>query len=48
MRPLRIRMQAFGAYAGVQALDFSELGGHDFFLITGPTGAGKTDRKSVV
>ena len=42
MRPLRIRMQAFGAYAGVQALDFSELGGHDFFLITGPTGSGKT------
>lgn len=42
MRPLRVVMQAFGPYAGVQTLDFSELRGADFFLITGPTGSGKT------
>jgi exonuclease SbcC len=35
-------MQAFGPYAGVQELDFADLGGNDFFLITGPTGSGKT------
>jgi exonuclease SbcC len=35
-------MQAFGPYAGVQELDFADLRGADFFLITGPTGSGKT------
>lgn len=42
MRPLVVTMQAFGPYAGEQVLDFAELGGAGFFLITGPTGAGKT------
>ena len=42
MRPLRVRMQAFGPYAAVQELDFSDLDGNDFFLISGPTGSGKT------
>jgi len=42
MRPLRLVMKAFGPYAGRQELDFSELGGRGFFLIHGPTGAGKT------
>ncbi len=35
-------MTAFGPYAGKQTIDFGELGTTDFFLITGPTGAGKT------
>ena len=35
-------MQAFGPYAGEQTLDFAELRGASFFLITGPTGSGKT------
>ena len=42
MRPLRLTLQAFGPYPGLQELDFETLGGQDFFLITGPTGAGKT------
>jgi len=42
MRPLRVVMQAFGPYAGEQTIDFAELRGKSFFLITGPTGSGKT------
>ncbi len=42
MRPERILISAFGAYAGEQEIDFSALGGHRLFLIHGPTGAGKT------
>ncbi len=42
MRPERIRLSAFGAYAGEQEIDFSALAGHRLFLIHGPTGAGKT------
>ncbi len=42
MRPLAVTMQAFGPYAGLQELDFADLRGNGFFLITGPTGAGKT------
>ncbi len=42
MRPLSLSMSAFGPYAGTQVLDFSELGDKRFFLVNGPTGAGKT------
>ena len=42
MRPLRVVMQAFGPYAAEQVLDFADLRGAGFFLITGPTGSGKT------
>ena len=42
MRPLLLVMHAFGAYAGEQKIDFTVLGVKNFFLITGPTGAGKT------
>jgi len=42
VKPLAVTMQAFGPYAGVQTLDFADLHGAGFFLITGPTGAGKT------
>jgi exonuclease SbcC len=42
MKPLRLLIQAFGPYAGLQELDFKDLAGHDFFLIHGPTGSGKT------
>ncbi|MFM2150809.1 MAG: hypothetical protein RLZZ187_3115 [Pseudomonadota bacterium] len=43
MRPSRLRLSAFGAYAGELTLDFdAALRGHRLFLIHGPTGAGKT------
>ena len=41
MRPVRLKMSAFGSYAGVQEIDFTKI--HSgLFLITGDTGAGKT------
>ncbi|MCB2154420.1 AAA family ATPase [bacterium] len=42
MRPVRLDLAAFGPYPGAQTIDFGELGDRLFFLITGPTGAGKT------
>lgn len=42
MKPLILKMNAFGPYADTQIIDFSELRGRSFFLIHGPTGAGKT------
>ena len=42
MRPLKLRMDAFGPYAGRQDLNFDELGDNRLFLIHGPTGGGKT------
>ena len=42
MRPLMLKMKAFGPYAGTQELDFTRLADNRLFLITGPTGAGKS------
>ncbi len=42
MKPQILVMQAFGPYGGRQVLDFATLGRYGFFLIHGPTGAGKT------
>ncbi|GEM01447.1 exonuclease SbcC [Halolactibacillus halophilus] len=42
MRTLELEFQAFGPYKQKQTLDFTELGAESLFLITGPTGAGKT------
>jgi exonuclease SbcC len=42
MKPLRLSLEAFGPYAEKQELDFADLGDQAFFLIHGPTGAGKT------
>ena len=42
MRPELLKLAAFGPYAGELTLDFAQLAGNDFFLIHGPTGAGKT------
>ena len=42
MRPRRLTMCALGPFAGREVLDFDDLQGREFFLIHGPTGAGKT------
>src|SRR5699024_11144688 len=41
MRPVKLTMSAFGSYAGVEVIDFTQVQG-GLFLITGDTGAGKT------
>jgi exonuclease SbcC len=42
MKPIHLRMRAFGPFAAEQTIDFRELGERTFFLVHGPTGAGKT------
>ena len=42
MKPIKLTMTAFGPYAKEQVIDFNELKDSRLFLITGPTGAGKT------
>ena len=42
MRPLKLTIAGFGPYAGVQELNFDNLGNSGLYLITGDTGAGKT------
>jgi DNA repair protein SbcC/Rad50 len=42
MKPLKLTIQAFAPYAEREELDFGDLGDRSFFLICGPTGAGKT------
>ena len=42
MRFHRLTVTAFGPYAGTETVDFDELNASGVFLLTGPTGAGKT------
>jgi DNA repair protein SbcC/Rad50 len=42
VRPLKLTMQAFGPYADIETIDFTELGNRTMFVISGKTGAGKT------
>lgn len=42
MIPRRLKLTAFGPYKHHLDLNFDELGEHRLFLITGPTGAGKS------
>ena len=41
MRPLKLKMQAFGSYGRETVIDFTKPE-QNLFLITGDTGAGKT------
>src|SRR5699024_11935414 len=42
MRAITLELTAFGPYLEKQTIHFDELGEESIFLITGPTGAGKT------
>ena len=42
MRPLKLKLSAFGPYKGVTEIDMEKLGESGLYLITGDTGAGKT------
>ncbi len=42
MRPLNLKISAFGPYSGECEIDFGRFGDSGLFLITGDTGSGKT------
>ena len=42
MKPIRLTICGWGPYRGKQEIDFTGLNRRGLFLITGPTGAGKT------
>lgn len=42
MRPIKLTLTAFGPYRDGETIDFTELGTHRLFVISGNTGAGKT------
>ncbi|SDO17543.1 AAA family ATPase [Alkalicoccus daliensis] len=42
MKPLKIKMTAFGPYKKQEVIDFKDLQEHKLFVISGKTGAGKT------
>ena len=41
MRPVLLKMSAFGSYGGLEELDFSNVN-NGLFLIAGDTGSGKS------
>lgn len=42
MKPIRLEFNAFGPFAGKEIIDFTGLYQAGIFLVSGPTGAGKT------
>ena len=42
MKPIVLKMSAFGPYKKTEVVDFTELNEHQLFVVSGTTGAGKT------
>jgi len=42
LKPIQLKMSAFGPYKFTETIDFTELKGNRLFVISGATGAGKT------
>ena len=42
MRPVRLEFEAFGPFPGTEVVDFGPLDDLGLYLVSGPTGAGKT------
>ncbi|ANU09015.1 exonuclease [Planococcus antarcticus DSM 14505] len=42
MRPLKLKMTAFGPYKNTEEINFADLQGNQLFVISGSTGSGKT------
>ena len=42
MKPLKLKMTAFGPYKESEMIDFADLKGNQLFVISGSTGSGKT------
>lgn len=42
MRPLKLSFESFNSYANNTSIDFEDFNSNGIFLITGPTGSGKT------
>ncbi|TWT02357.1 AAA family ATPase [Planomicrobium sp. CPCC 101079] len=42
MRPLKLKLTAFGPYKQTEVIDFADLQGNQLFVISGSTGSGKT------
>lgn len=42
MKPIRLELSAFGSYPGREVIDFQTLYARGLYLVSGPTGAGKT------
>ena len=42
MRPLKLSFESFNSYANKTSIDFYDFNSNGIFLITGPTGSGKT------
>ena len=42
MKPLQLRLQAFGSFPGLEVVDFSQLAARGMFVVSGNTGTGKT------
>jgi len=42
MKPLKLRLEAFGSFAGIEEIDFEALAPRGLFVVSGDTGTGKT------